>query len=263
MNSPSLEQLADIAEQAGRKILEIYATDFDVDTKGDDSPVTAADLAAHRSIIGGLTRLSPGIPVLSEESANIPWVTRRAWPRYWLVDPLDGTKEFIKRNGEFTVNIALIEGHKATCSVVHAPVLGETFVASTARGALWRAGSGAFAPISVRAVPAQGATITVSKSHRSPETQAFLDALGPHTPVAIGSSLKLCRIAQGQADAYPRLGPTSEWDIAAGQCVLEQAGGRVITAEGKALMYNEKESILNPYFLAIGDQEYPWPQLPR
>ena len=261
MSTPSLEQLADLAECAGRKILAIYATDFDVETKDDASPVTAADMAAHRCIVGGLTRLSPDIPVLSEESANIPWATRRAWDRYWLVDPLDGTKEFIKRNGEFTVNIALIEQGRAVASVVHAPVLDETFVASTQRGALWRQVNGAFTPISVRPVPARGATVAVSKSHRSPATQRFLDALGPHAPVAIGSSLKLCRIAQGRADAYPRLGPTSEWDIAAGQCVLEQAGGRVITADGKRLMYNEKESILNPEFLAIGDQEYPWPGL--
>lgn len=258
----SLEQLADVAKQAGDAILSVYATDFDVEQKQDDSPVTAADLAAHKRIIGGLTRLTPDIPILSEESANIPWTTRRAWPRYWLVDPLDGTKEFIKRNGEFTVNIALIEGGRATCSVVHAPVLDETFVASTERGALWRQGGGAFAAIAVRSVPDDGATVAVSKSHRSPETQDFLDALGPHTPVAIGSSLKLCRIAQGRADAYPRLGPTSEWDIASGQCVLEQAGGQVTIADGKPLTYNQKESILNPFFLAVGDREYPWPRLP-
>ena len=242
--------------------MTVYATDFDVETKGDNSPLTAADMAAHKRIVGGLARLTPDIPVLSEESANIPWATRRAWPRYWLVDPLDGTKEFIKRNGEFTVNIALIEDGRATCSVVHAPALDETFVASTERGALWRQGTGDFAPIGVRAVPDGGATVAVSKSHRSPETETFLGALGAHTPVAIGSSLKLCRIAQGQADAYPRLGPTSEWDIASGQCVLEQAGGTVTTADGKPLTYNQKESILNPFFLAIGDAEYPWPALP-
>lgn len=258
----SLEQLADVATTAGDAIMAVYATDFDVDTKQDDSPVTAADMAAHRRIVGSLTRLTPDIPILSEESASIPWSTRRAWQRYWLVDPLDGTKEFIKRNGEFTVNIALIEAGRATCSVVHAPALNETFVASAERGALWRQGGGEFAPITVRAVPSGGATVAVSKSHRNAATQTFLDALGPHTPEAIGSSLKLCRIAQGRADAYPRLGPTSEWDIASGQCVLEQAGGGVITADGKPLMYNQKESILNPFFLAIGDQEYPWPALP-
>lgn len=258
----ALEQLADVAERAGEAILTVYATDFDVEKKSDDSPVTAADLAAHRSIVGALNQLTPEIPILSEESADIPWAVRRSWPRYWLVDPLDGTREFIKRNGEFTVNIALIKGGRATCSVVHAPVLDETFVASAERGALWRQGNGAFEPIGVRSVPADGATVAVSKSHRSPETQDFLNALGPHTPVAIGSSLKLCRIAQGRADAYPRLGPTSEWDIASGQCVLEQAGGQVTIAGGKPLTYNQKESILNPFFLAVGDCEYPWPQLP-
>ena len=258
----SLNQLASIAEQAGRAILDIYSTDFDVERKGDDSPLTAADLAAHRRILGALTRATPDIPVLSEESANIPWATRRAWARYWIVDPLDGTKEFIKRNGEFTVNIALIEGGRAVRSVVHAPALNETFVAADGEGARWRGGPGAWTDIRVRSVPASGPVVAVSKSHRSPATEDFLAELGPHEPVAIGSSLKLCRIAQGRADAYPRLGPTSEWDIAAGQCVLEQAGGAVVTADGEALAYNQKESILNPFFLALGDQEYTWPGLP-
>ena len=260
MTSPALlDAVLNIALEAGEKILEVYDSDFAVQHKADDSPLTQADLTAHHSIVAALNKLSPPWPVLSEEAADIPPATRRAWTRYWLVDPLDGTKEFVKRNGEFTVNIALIENGKPTLGVVHAPVLKQTYAAAQAVGAFqWQQGHRS--AMRTRRVPETPAFV-VSKSHRDDTLEAFLLKAPPHEVVSRGSSLKFCLVASGQADLYPRTGPTSEWDTAAGQCVVEQAGGTVLrTPELTPLRYNEKDSLLNPTFLVIGDPGYDWPK---
>jgi 3'(2'), 5'-bisphosphate nucleotidase len=257
MNAPGKMALvvADIAREAGRRILEIYQGDFAVERKDDSSPLTAADMAAHRVIVEALPDIEAGVPVLSEESAEIDWTTRRQWSRYWLVDPLDGTREFVKRNGEFTVNIALNENGVPVLGVVHAPVDGYTAVGERGRGA-WRV-DGATRPLRTRAVPAVP-VVAGSRSHRSAEERRFLDALGEHQYVAMGSSLKFCLIAEGKADVYLRYGATSEWDTAAAQCVLEAAGGRVMDLDGRPLTYNRGESLINPSFVACGDAGHDW-----
>jgi 3'(2'), 5'-bisphosphate nucleotidase len=262
-----LEELARgcraIARTAGRAILDIYDSDFAVERKQDNSPLTAADLAAHRAIVDGLHILAAPIPVLSEESAEqAPWSERQRWARYWLVDPLDGTREFVKRNGEFTVNIALIEEHRAVLGIVFAPVLDEMFWA-------WRGGhafgqNSQSGKVELHTRPrAKPLIVAGSRSHADPRTLAALDKLGPHELKPLGSSLKFCRAAQAQADLYIRYGLTSEWDTAAGQCVLEQAGGGVSLTSGEPLRYNTKESLLNPDFLAFGDASVDWAALLR
>lgn len=258
VNSLLTDVLA-LALETGEKILEVYNSDFAVDHKADHSPLTQADLAAHHHIVAGLKQLSPALPVLSEEAADIPYATRRAWARYWLVDPLDGTKEFVKRNGEFTVNIALVENGRPTLGVVHAPVLKQTYAAAQGVGAFqWQQGQRS--TMRTRTVPATPALV-VSKSHRDDALEAFLSKAPPHEAISRGSSLKFCLVASGQADLYPRTGPTSEWDTAAGQCVVEQAGGIVLrTPELTPLRYNEKDSLLNPTFLVLGDPDYGWPR---
>ncbi|MEK6806762.1 MAG: 3'(2'),5'-bisphosphate nucleotidase CysQ [Pseudomonadota bacterium] len=257
MNS-LLDDVLNIAIEAGEKILEIYNSDFAVTRKDDDSPLTQADLAAHRHIVAGLGQCLPALPVLSEEAAEIPYATRRVWTRYWLVDPLDGTKEFVKRNGEFTVNIALIENSQPVLGVVHAPALKLTYVACKNIGA-FQVTDGGRTRLHARKTPARPALV-VSKSHRDEALERFLVKAPPHDAVSRGSSLKFCLVASGQADLYPRTGPTSEWDTAAGQCVVEQAGGSVLrTPALTPLRYNEKDSLLNPTFLVIGDPAYGWP----
>ncbi len=254
-----LAPLVAIAERAGQGILAVYDTDFDVTEKGDSSPLTQADLAAHREIVASLHELTPDLPVLSEESAEIPWGERRHWERYWLVDPLDGTKEFIKRNGEFTVNIALIENGKPVAGVVHVPVKGTTYMGADGAGAFKREGNGGQAPIHVR-IPARAVPrVVASRSHRGPDVDAYLERLGEHEIVSMGSSLKLCLVAEGVADVYPRLGPTSEWDTAAAHAVVAAAGGTVVEAvSGETLRYNAKETLLNPYFIVYGDNKRDW-----
>ncbi len=257
---PSLDAIAGLARDASRAILEVYAgADVAVQRKHDDSPLTAADLASHRIIVAGLNALTPDVPVLSEESAGIAWDTRRQWTRYWLVDPLDGTREFLKRNGEFTVNIALIDRHASVLGVVLVPVTGDLYVASVNDGAHWyRAGGGKPMRLRTRR-PDAPLVVAGSRSHGSERQAALLAGLGEYTRVAMGSSLKFCLIARGEADLYLRAGPTSEWDTAAAQCVLEQAGGAVTRLDGVPLAYNTKESLLNPEFLAVGDPTCDWP----
>jgi 3'(2'), 5'-bisphosphate nucleotidase len=259
MDTPAqlLAPVIALARQAGEAILQIYRQDFAVEHKGDDSPLTAADLAAHNAIMQGLARLTPDIPRLSEEGASIPFAERRQWPRYWLIDPLDGTREFVKRNGEFTVNIALVEQGRPVLGVVHAPVLGTTYSAAVGAGA-WKQDGDAPASAIRCSTTAQPARIVASRSHITPELEALLARLPPHEALNIGSSLKLCLVAEGKADFYPRLGLTSEWDTAAGHCVVEQAGGCVSTTDGQPLLYNSKESLLNPNFLVRGEPGYPW-----
>ena len=247
-----------LARRAGAAILEIYAGSFAVEHKADNSPLTAADMASHRIIVAGLQELTPDIPVLSEESKHVDWNTRRAWERYWLVDPLDGTREFVKRNGEFTVNIALIENHAPVLGVVLLPVTGALYFGVAGDGAFLEDAPGALPqPMATRAAAAVPA-VAGSRSHGNERQTAMLANLGGHTLISVGSSIKFCMVARGDADLYLRLGPTSEWDTAAAQCVLEQAGGTVVDLHGSALRYNTKESLLNPEFLALGDPSVDW-----
>jgi len=257
--SALLLQVGGIARAAGAAILEVYAGDFAVQTKADASPVTAADLAAQRVIIAGLAALEPRLPVLSEEGKALPWSERRQWSRYWLVDPLDGTREFVKRNGEFTVNIALIDDHHSVLGVVLAPVSGELYVAAHGEGA-WlqeRAGDD-WRRIHARTL-ATPARVAGSRSHGSAAGGMLRRLVGDdHEVQPLGSSLKFCLIARGDADIYLRLGPTSEWDTAAAQSVLEEAGGAVLDLAGRPFRYNRGESLLNPEFVAVGDRSVDW-----
>jgi 3'(2'), 5'-bisphosphate nucleotidase len=252
-----LDAVLDIARAAGEQILRVYQSDFAVTHKDDETPLTQADLASHRLIVDALAALTPALPCLSEEAAGISYATRRAWPRYWLVDPLDGTREFIKRNGEFTVNIALVDGHRPVLGVIHAPVLGTSYGAAAGAGA-FRAEGARRAAIATRPLPA-APTFVVSRSHRDPELDAILARAPAHEAIGRGSSLKFCLVAEGAADFYPRLGPTSEWDTAAGQCIVEQAGGAVWRLpELTPLGCNEKDSLLNPSFAVVGDPAHDW-----
>ncbi|ROR29556.1 3'(2'),5'-bisphosphate nucleotidase CysQ [Inmirania thermothiophila] len=253
-----LEAVAALAREAGRRILEVYATDFAVAHKDDRSPLTEADMASHRTLVEGLRRLTPEIPVLSEESASVPFHERARWTRFWLVDPLDGTKEFVKRNGEFTVNVALVEGHAPVLGVVHAPVLDRTYLGARGLGAFRLEGGRGRRPIRVRCPAAEPPAVAGSRSHATPELAAYLERLGPHELRSIGSSLKFCLVAEGSADLYPRLGPTSEWDTAAAQAVVEAAGGHVVDTGGRPLRYNTGDSLLNPHFLVYGDPARDW-----
>jgi 3'(2'), 5'-bisphosphate nucleotidase len=261
------EPIIQIAEEAGRAILEVYeGSEIDVETKSDSSPLTQADLAAHRIIVARLGELFPEIPVLSEESDSISLQQRRAWTKYFLVDPLDGTKEFIQRNGEFTVNIALIDEGKPMVGVVHVPVQGTTFFGTQLdRPTAWMIEDGQRKQIHARPMhpkPEDDAVVVVaSRRHGAEALERLLDGLRSHFEVKLtnmGSSLKLCLIAAGEADLYPRLAPTSEWDTAAAQAIVEAAGGQVLDLNFQPLLYNQKDSLLNPYFLVIADSTYDW-----
>lgn len=256
-----LDPATTIAIEAGRRIMAIYdSADFGVAYKDDESPLTLADLAAHRYIVAELAALAPEIPVLSEEDADIAYPIRRDWNRYWLVDPLDGTKEFIKKNGDFTVNIALVENGVSVLGVVHAPALEVSYVASVGVGSL-EIRNGVKTHIRTRP-KASIPTLVVSRSHKDAKLEAFLAGVPEHEAVSKGSSLKFCQVAAGEADLYPRTGLTSEWDTAAGQCVVEQAGGVVLELPGLTPMrYNQKASLLNPLFAVIGDTGYDWTPL--
>lgn len=241
-----------IAARAGAAIMQIYDAGFAVERKEDNSPLTLADLESQRIIIEGLTELTPDIPVLSEESAQAPWNERRSWRELWVVDPLDGTREFVKRNGEFTVNIALVVEHEPVLGLVAAPALGLLYWGASGLGAFSRNGSTAQSAIHVSA-PQTPLRVVGSRSHASPDTAAYLTRLKSHVMTGIGSSLKFCLVAEGKADLYPRFGPTSEWDTAAGQALLEAAGGHVTRLDGHRLRYNCRESVINGDFLAFSD----------
>lgn len=253
--------LLDLAREAGDAILRVYAAmagqerPAGVQYKADHSPLTQADLQAHACIVRGLARMTPALPVVSEEDADSQ---RHRTPqgRYWLVDPLDGTREFLARNGEFTVNIALIEAGCPVWGVVHAPALGQLYWGGAGMGA-WRRDATGEQAIRVTARAQDRATplrVLASKSHLDAQTQAFIARLGPHELLQAGSSLKFCRIAEGTADLYPRLGPTCEWDTAAAQAVLEGAGGVVLDLRGQALRYG-KPDVLNPHFVAAASTD--------
>ena len=253
-----VEDVIALVRQAGEAIIAVYASDFAVEHKDDRSPLTAADRAAHDVLDAGLVMLAGELPVLSEESATINWKTRQTWSRYWLVDPLDGTREFVKRNGEFTVNVALIEEGVPIFGVVQAPVTGDLWWGGRSIGAYRRQADGSDTPLHTARPASAHLRVAASRSHLDARTQALLDKLGAHERLGLGSSLKFCRLAEGLADVYPRFGPTSEWDTAAAQCVLEGAGGCVIDTEGRPLRCNQGPSLLNGDFLALGDPDLPW-----
>jgi len=254
----SLGHLLDLSHRAGEAILEWYDGDVEITVKADDSPLTQADIASHEVIVAGLGRHFADLPVLSEESADIPWETRKRWRQYWLVDPLDGTKEFINRNGEFTVNIALIKDHQPVMGIVHVPVTGVSYYGAKGHGAWRREADGTEESIHVRQPAADPLVIVGSRSHANPELSSQLEKLGLHELISMGSSLKFCRVAEGLADFYPRVGPTCEWDTAAAQAVVEAAGGNVVRADGTFLPYNRKASFLNPHFFVFGDPCINW-----
>jgi len=262
INDLDLKQLcADcltISHQAGDKILQIYQGDFDIQQKDDNTPLTTADLAAHDIIESALQKLTPDIPVLSEESTKIPFNIRSQWQTYWLVDPLDGTREFIKHNGEFTVNIALVHQHKSILGVIYAPVLDVDYFAWKNAGAFKTDKNKSTQQIHCRKADLNQLIIAGSRSHPSPALKYFIKHFNKPIVINMGSSLKSCLVAEGAADIYPRLGLTSEWDTAAAHCIVDEAGGEIVTTAMQPLLYNTKESLLNPEFFVSASHGYDW-----
>ncbi len=254
-----IEQVLDIAQEAGEAILAIYngSESLQITLKEDQTPLTVADLAADQLISARLTELYPDIPILSEESQALPFSERQSWRRYWLVDPLDGTREFIHRTGDFTVNIALIVDHIPVLGVVYAPFHGISYYAEQGQPAFKCDAKGLIKAIQVRPL-ARIPTVMVSRFHNSERLAQRLEDFGKVEVIAMGSALKPCVIAEGQADLYIRLGPTSEWDTAASQCILTAAGGGLFDLSGKTLCYNTKDILLNPAFIAAGDLSIHW-----
>ena len=255
-----VEPVIQIAREAGHKILSVYNSDFSVEQKDDLSPITQADLLAHEHIKRGLNTLTPDIPLLSEESSEQEIANRLCWQRYWLVDPLDGTKEFVSRNGEFTVNIALIENGKPVFGVVFAPVLDLLYWGSEL-GAFKQQGQAQAQSICVADTPKREDTwrVLVSRNHLSDETLEYLKQFSAIKQRSIGSSLKFCLVAQGSADLYPRFAPTCEWDSAAAQAVIEAAGGCVLEyPKLNPLRYNRRDTLLNPHFIVCADTPLSW-----
>ncbi|MBV4498028.1 3'(2'),5'-bisphosphate nucleotidase CysQ [Pseudomonas sp. SWRI12] len=249
--------VVELALKAGEAILPFWRANVLVNHKADESPVTAADMAAHDVLVAGLAALAPDIPILSEEDADIAQSVRAGWQRWWLVDPLDGTKEFISGSEEFTVNIALVEQGRVVFGVVSMPTNGRFYVGGAGLGA-WRGDKGGVPlPIAVRdaVAPGEAFTVVASRRHTSPEQERLLNglsaSLGELQLTSIGSSLKFCLVAEGAADCYPRLAPTSQWDTAAAQGVLEGAGGAVLDLSGEPFCYPPRESLLNASFLAL------------
>ena len=255
---PLVEPVIGIAHEAAGAIMDIYTGGFTVQHKADNSPVTEADLAADRIITECLRRLTPDWPVLSEEGGVVDFQERRRWRRYWLVDPLDGTREFVNRNDEFTVNIALIDNGVPHLGVVVAPVTGVCYYACRDHGAFKQRLDCDPEPIRVRRWEGDTLTIAGSRSHRSPRFRRFLRHFKNYSVISLGSSLKSCYVAEGRAHIYVRLGPTAEWDTAAAQCIVEEAGGLLTDTTMRPLRYNTKSSLINPFFLVFGDQRYDW-----
>lgn len=267
-----LDQVIELCRKAGEAILEVYhhSEGFDVDTKSDDSPVTAADLAAHSILEPGLQSLLPNVPVLSEEGTIPDYEVRRQWPQYWLIDPLDGTKEFVNRNGEFTVNVAFVHKGRPILGVVHVPVTDVTYggyTDSTGKGVAFKYEQGQRHALQSRSVEGLGTRerpvmVVASRNHGAAEVAALLnrvgEQLGEVNTRSLGSSLKLCLIAEGAADLYPRLAPTCEWDTAAAQAIVEAAGGAVLNDHFEPLQCNQGESLLNPHFFVVGDPQFDW-----
>ena len=266
-----LNAVNEIAIAAGSEILDVYNSEqaIEVSTKQDDSPLTDADRRAHLLIVDRLSSLTPNIPLLSEESNAIDYSLRKSWQRYWLIDPLDGTKEFINRNGEFTVNIALIENGQSVAGVVHVPVTGISYFGGIGIGA-WKQNINQL-DNEVQLIVSQamqensGVRIVASRRHLGEQLDALVEKIENHfgkaTLLSMGSSLKMCLLAEGSADIYPRMAPTSEWDTAAAHGILCAAGGEIVDLQFRPLRYNSKPELLNPFFIALADRTYPWKQL--
>lgn len=259
-NQPLLEQVKAIAHAAGEAILQVYrgVALFDIQNKADNTPITNADRVAHNIIVQALAKLQPQCPVLSEESEGKAFSERQQWQRYWLVDPLDGTKEFIEGTDEFSVLIALIEQHTPIMGVIYAPVTHTYYFAERGCGAFKQVADAIPEPIQTAAVNTDHLRIIASRRHTKVKALTQLDTFASHDVVHLGSALKFAAVASGEADIYPRFGLTSEWDTAAGQCIVEEAGGKVMNLFGEVLQYNTKESLLNPEFVVVGDPDYPW-----
>ena len=256
------EPVQAIARQAGRRILDVYSGSFSVTAKADHSPVTEADIAAHASILQGLVELTPYIPVLSEEAADISFAERSRWEWLWLVDPLDGTREFIRRSDQFSVNIALIHQHEVVFGLILAPVSGVCHFAWRGGGA-WKQmrTSQPARRIHAARICHQPIRITSSQaSYRSRRLQEYLARLGHYRHLFLGSALKSCLVAEGEADLYPRFGPTGDWDTAAAQVIVEEAGGRLTDLQLRPLRYNARPVLINPDFFAFGDASRNWTQ---
>lgn len=254
-----------LAEKAGRDIMAIYRDEsrWDVQHKEDDSPLTAADIASNRVLVPGLHALTPDIPVISEECDASNFADRLSWPRCWLVDPLDGTKEFIARNDEFSINIALVENHEAVLGVVYSPVTQIAYMAARGAGA-FRQKDGVSTPLHAARFPQAGEAyrVVASRRHRGARDLAFCENvsrnMGPVELALAGSAFKICAVAEGEAHAYPRFGPTMEWDTAAGQVVVEEAGGVLVDAKGRPFRYNQRATLLNGSFLVAGSNLPAW-----
>ena len=252
-----LKEVVAIAKKAGDAIMAIYnSDDFGVTLKTDDSPLTKADQAANNVILESLSLVSD-FPILSEESKLVEYAERSKWQTFWLVDPLDGTKEFIKKNGEFTVNIALISNGVPILGVVYAPAIERLYFAAEGQGAYVQNGDARPIAIKVADYNKQRLIVVASRSHAGSDLQNFLDQLSDYDVISMGSSLKICLVAEGKAHLYPRLGPTMEWDTAAAHAIVILAGGKLTDLGGIPLRYN-KEELLNPYFVVAGNPQYPW-----
>jgi 3'(2'), 5'-bisphosphate nucleotidase len=248
--------LADIAREAGRAILEVYGTNFKVSHKKDESPLTLADTRSHKIIADSLRARYPDIPVLSEEGKEVPFKIRRNWDRFWLVDPLDGTKEFVKRNGEFTVNIAMVEDKTPVVGIIHIPVTGRLFMADVREGLCWEVSNSGRKRLKVAQILAESPLRVVrSRSHPAPGLNELLSLFPSYRIINRGSAVKFCAVAAGEADFYPRFGPTWEWDTAAGQAIVTAAGGVMLNLSGKPFVYN-KENLLNGPFIVCSSIEW-------
>lgn len=257
-----LPEVIEVARQAGKIILKIYESDFQISNKKDDTPVTCADLAANELIVQKLSELTPDIPILSEESIEVPFEERRHWETYWLVDPLDGTRAFIEQTGEFSVNIALVHRHSPVIGVIYSPVKQCSFYACYGHGAFHLTKENQAKSILVRSHCQNQITVAGTRTSRSEALLAYLKNLESAFERCeikfMGSSLKSCMVAEGEADLYVRLGPTSEWDTAAAQCIVEEAGGMITDTQMQALKYNTRDSLLNPNFFVFGDRSIRW-----
>jgi len=250
--------VCDLAVVAGDAILDIYSQEFSVTHKSDLSPLTEADMASHYVLLKGLSRLTPTVPILSEEGDSVSLKERGEWPLLWLIDPLDGTREFVKRNGEFSVNISLVYGAESILGVVYAPVTKLCYFAYLGGGAYKKYAGEGSQKIAARGWDGKHITIAGSRSKHTANFEKFLAGFSSYELISLGSALKSCVVAEGDADIYARFGPTSEWDTAAAQCIVEEAGGQMMALNGQPLLYNRKESLLNPSFLVVGDSTHPW-----
>lgn len=260
-----LTPLLESVQEVGRQVKNLYTqyqrdTVLEIQSKADDSPVTAADFLSHDLLCASLKKLTPELPILSEEKAQPTFAKRQSWQRYWLLDPLDGTREFIEGTGDFVINLALIEQYRPILGVVYAPVTQTCYFAYQGGQAYKQVAREKPQIIQTRSWQSNRIMVVVSRRHGTSAVRTFLDRIGNHQILNVGSALKFGLVAEGVADIYVRMGPTSEWDTAAGQCIVEAAGGRMFDEQGQTIQYNTKDSLINPSFLAVGDPQYNWLQ---